>query len=103
MRGEAVLAGFVSQGGYLELAVEFDMLKDGCTVIDEKLRALLTGWGLQPAAGRRIPHRGSGEANHDFHFGSGVPDRLVNTAHSLIANCALRPSFPRRPGGGRRG
>ena len=31
-----------SQGGQLELAVEFDMLKDGCAVIDEKLRALLT-------------------------------------------------------------
>jgi hypothetical protein len=29
-----VLTGFVSQGGQLALAVEFDMLKDGCTVID---------------------------------------------------------------------
>ena len=67
MRGGAVLAGFVSQGGQLELAVEFDMLKDGCTVINEKLRALLTGWGLLLAASGRVPDRGSGEVNHDFY------------------------------------
>src|ERR1700694_1378060 len=34
--GGAVLAGFASQGGQLELAIQFGMLKDGCTVINEK-------------------------------------------------------------------
>jgi len=62
MRGEAVLTGFVSQRLQLTLAVEFDMLKDGCAVINEKLSALLARRGLYPVAS--MHHSGLGEVNH---------------------------------------